>query len=170
MQRHIAAWRGEPNPSCTEFSNRKAPNNWLVSNNWWPEKRMKFSSIHSRIKSTHSHIFLLPEKAHPDVIPQWGALRSLCGCYAVLRERHVEIPMMLHHAPSSKNGFHVARIVGKGIAQMFKRLLELTSLKKKKIKIRNSNQEWPYVTCIYSKPKVVKTSPFSGENLQWIQK
>lgn len=53
-----------------------------------------------RKPETYCYIFLLPEEAHADVVPQRGALGDSAGYQPVLGEGNVEVPVGLHHAAS----------------------------------------------------------------------
>lgn len=54
--------------------------------------------------STHSHVFLLPEEAHADVVPEGRALWHSARRHSVLVHGHVKVTVGLHHAAGSQDG------------------------------------------------------------------
>ena len=55
-------------------------------------------------RNTHSHVFLLAEEAHANVVPEGGALGHGTGSHTVLVHGHIKVSVSLHHATCSKDG------------------------------------------------------------------
>ena len=74
------------------------------------------------------HKLLLPEKAHPDVIPELWRLRELPRGDAVLGQGHVPVVVGLHHGAGGEDGAGVGRVEGHGRAKLLEGELVLPGL------------------------------------------
>ncbi|CAH1780548.1 unnamed protein product, partial [Owenia fusiformis] len=79
----------------------------------------------------HCNIFLLSEKAHANIIPQWRTFWSLYSSNPVFCECHVKVSVRLHHATSSQNSLDMGWVIRHGIAKMLKGLLVESTLVQK---------------------------------------
>lgn len=56
---------------------------------------MNIYSIYSTVTNTHSNIFLFPEEAHGDVVPERWRLRDGLGSHPVLSQGHIKVLVAL---------------------------------------------------------------------------
>ena len=94
-----------------------------------------------RVYLTDRHVFLLAEEAHSDVVPQGGALRRRLRRHAVLAQRDVEVPVLLHHAARRYDRLHVTGVVGHRVAELLKRLLVLADLRRRRHLVSSASWE-----------------------------
>lgn len=56
---------------------------------------MNIYSIYSTLTNTHGNIFLFPEEAHGDVVPEWWGLGDCLGSNPVFGQGHVKVLVAL---------------------------------------------------------------------------
>ena len=74
------------------------------------------------------HELLLPEEAHPDIVPQWRRLWDVLSSHSVLGQGHVVVLVSLHHGPGGQDGAAVLRVEGEGRAETLEGRLVVAGL------------------------------------------
>mmetsp|Transcript_39906 Transcript_39906/g.87102 ORF Transcript_39906/g.87102 Transcript_39906/m.87102 type:complete len:343 (+) Transcript_39906:263-1291(+) len=82
---------------------------------------LKWVQVESPLEAgDRGYILGLPEKAHPDVVPQLRRVRRVHRCYSVLDQCDVHVRMILDDRASCQDCLGISRIVRQGVAEVVK--------------------------------------------------